>query len=203
MCYFCSSDDVLYHHHLKLTALVYTAASKAKNWASTTALPLPHEHTSRYYPEYVSRVRHALMLWFRSSAAMSILFKQWFDSCRVGTEVEYKHQIKGLPLQLHFSWWPYLPNTSGAACSLEYIGFAVPCEYHTFSNLSTVMNSQYYWFLWQCTLKVNMILFDTSMLVIPFSSGHICTKKCWIGCLDDILCFCDSKQTWWLRLGMS
>ena len=116
--------------NLKLTALVFTAASKAKNWASTTALPLPHEHTSRYYPGNVSKaVRHALMLWFGSSAARSILFKQWLNSCRVGTEIEYKHQIKGLPVQLHFSWWPYLPNTSGAACSLEYIGFAVPCEY--------------------------------------------------------------------------
>jgi len=157
------------------------------------------------YPGYVSKgVRHTLMLWFRSSAARSILFKQWLNSCRAGTEIEYKHQIKGLPLQLHFSWWPYVPNTCGAACSLEYIGFAVPCEYRIFSNLSTVMNSQYYLFLWQFALKLNMVLFDTSMLVIHiFSSGRICSKKCWSRCLDDILCFCDTKQTWWLRLGMS
>jgi hypothetical protein len=108
------------------------------------------------------------MLWFRSSAARSISLKQWLDPFRVGTEVEYKHQTKGLPLQLHFSWWPYLPNTGGAARSLEHLGFAVPCEYHIFSNLSTVMNLQHYWFLWQFTLKVNMILFYAPVLVIIF-----------------------------------
>ncbi|KAL6626748.1 hypothetical protein ACP70R_030474 [Stipagrostis hirtigluma subsp. patula] len=45
----------------------------------------------------------------------------------VGIEDEYKHKIKGLPLQLHFPRRPYVPNTSCAACSLEHIRFAFPC----------------------------------------------------------------------------
>jgi hypothetical protein len=181
--------------------LFFTAASKAKNWASTTALPIPHDHTSRYC-RWISSLRsHACSNFTTPFFFCNVKFYLSNELIHAGLELRLSTstRLKACLYSFTSPGGPTYPTRAVRHAAWNTLDLLFPVS----TTLSTIIIQ----LCIHCTMVPLAMYFETNAssydviwcicvgdTFVCTSAVDACIEKFLSGCLDDILCFCDTKQ---------